>query len=826
MIILHLAWHGFLAEYHKSDSRLIRWTQCLLIFFLLTLSFTSASVQGYLKTNLENLLGADMVISRYHPLTESDRAQLEGMSQRVSQTQQFDVTLTHKTRWQHVQLKIVDDHYPLQGQLVVAESLQDEHDSVVNGPKVGELWVGSRLFTALELRVGQALNVGRREFIVSRILFHEPDRILEDHSVAMRAMVNLRSLTGNPLNVDKKQFRYLIQASPEQQAQIAQWASIQVADAKVLTRTHGHPLSLFWKRVENFIGLSAVLLFCMAAIAIDLASRRQLHTQQRKLALLSSMGMHLRSGLLMSFTQWLLGFMVALCLATALAYGAQFLIMEALQGQFSGIKPHWHWQALSQSLALIFLLLISLQAPTFIQLKHTAITHLLRPTDGKGYLLTRTAWNLLCLGILARFYSDNSVLTAMVLGAMLSTLLVMISTTWLVLSGGEKIFHSRMGLLPLTFYLMKKRLLSKATQILGFGFCCTLLLFSLMLMKDIGQTLESHRRVNDGNLIVSKADANQISAMRRWCLTAGCDIKQMRPYTRAQLIRVNGQPLSAFAQTPSESRAHLSEPIRLSWSTALPETNRIRLGRWWSSDNPRWQLISVESEVMSDMGFSLGDQLSFVIGAKTFDFEITATHEFKPGKGSMTFWFQIPETATPYLSKEANTFYMGSLELDENGWKQLPSLWQKHPTLTLLPLKEITQHFDNTLALVIKLVLGFSAIMVSLTLIVVAASVKGFEAQDHKRNGLLLSMGVEKRDCLILSFYEWLITALISGVGAIMGTWVAGLLIYESQFSLTYHPNPLWIITILLIPTVLVCVFGLFACRSSLRSSINDLLIE
>ncbi|MFS1524606.1 ABC transporter permease [Microbulbifer sp. 2304DJ12-6] len=826
MISFELAWNSFWRENSNSDSRLILTTQFLLIFFLLTLTLTSASVQHYLHDNLQNLLGSDMVISRYQPLSKTDKHWLEHQARKVSETQLFDITLTHGQRWERVQLKVVDNRYPVQGQLEIGLTPTAQHHSVEHGPKAGELWVGPRLFTKLGLELGQSVTVGKREFTVNRVLFHEPDRILEGHSaVALRAMVNRESLQGMPLNAGKKRYRYLVDAHPSQQQQISSWFLDKIPHGQIITKANSrHPLSNLWKRVENFIGLSSIILFFMAAIAIDLAGRRQLSRQQRKLALYMSMGMEMKQGASIAIGQWFLGFLLSLAAGIVFAYAASYSSLLLLQTQFPDIRPDWYWVELTRVILLVFILLFGFQLPGLIKLKKTSIVSLLQAHNESADVLARTSWNFACLAVLTVFYSDNGTLTAMTLGAMLCALIIMMLTTWLLLICGEKLTRYWSGLLPFTFFIMRKRLLSKSTQVIGFGFCCTLLLFTLMLMKDIGVTLEANRRVNDGNLVIARAEPDQLSAIHHWSKESGSRIRQIRPYTSAQLLKVNGYPLLKFSPGPSESMLNLRKPIRLSWSDQLPDNNRVVSGRWWPPESENWKQISVESEVASDLGLKLGDKLSFMVGGKIFDFSMIATHAFKPGKGSVTFWFQVPQVAVDHLQPEVA--FMGSMELPEDAWGKLSSLWRHHPTLILVPLKALTDRFDQTLALFTKLVLGFNVMIVALALVVVAASVKGFEEEERKKNGLILSMGLDKFDCLKLNIYEWIITASIAAAGAIGGNWAAGVLIYQSQFSLVYRPDPMWIASVTLATIVVVSGVGLFYYYARLQSSISDLLAE
>jgi len=825
MMYLKMSFDNFLAAYHSSDSRLIRWTQFFLMVFLMTLTLSSASIQRYLGENLRNLLGADMVISRYQPLSGDQAVDLKKLVHNFSKTQMMNITLTHQENWQRVQLKLVDDQYPVQGKVSIGRDLKGIHQQEEHGPEVGAIWLDTRLLTKLNLAIGDYLDVGTARLKVTAVIFHEPDRIMEGHSVAFRAMVHEASFAGQEVGMSKIHFRYLLDANSEQQAAISQWAQERLPDAQLLSRKGGHhPLAAFWQRVENFIGLASVLIFFMAAIALDLASRRQLDRQKYRLALCMSMGMTMRQGIVIALGQWALTVLVSIIPAILVAYAAHFLLIEQLADYFTGLQTGVHVAALLKTTMLILVLLLAFQMPGLLNLRTTSTVSLIQKQEQTYHLGARLIWNFAGLAFLAAIYSDNILLTSMTLGAMLFSILLMAFMTYIFLTAGEKVSRSMQGLLPFTFFMMKQRLLSKSTQILGIGLCATLLLFTLMLMKDFGVMLERQVRSQDGNLLITEADSSHISALEEWRRETGSEIRQLRPFVRAQLIEINQTSLEDFADQPSDSMATLAKPIRLSWSEEIPGNNRLSLGQWWQPQDPNRQQISVEREVMTDTGIKIGDKLTFHIEGQAHDFEVVAGHDFKGGAGSMTFWFQVPPAAIAEIKPEV--YYMGSMELPPAAWPKLVELWQAHPTLTLLPLKEMTERYDTSLAMVQKLVLGFSAMIILMALVVMLASVKGFEKDDQKKNGLLLSMGLDKANCVRLALYEWLITALIASSGAIGGTWVAGHLIYQSQFSMTYRPDALWIGVTLVISSILVCVLGLFFCRKSLNVSILKLLAE
>ncbi|TQV89300.1 ABC transporter permease [Aliikangiella coralliicola] len=831
--IIKLSWQLFRQQYHTSDNRLLRWIQGCLLFFLLSLSLSSVSIQTHLEKNLQQLLGADLVLSQYQPLTESQLAHANSLSTNHTLVQLLGLTLTNGEKWQKVKLKLVGDNYPLQGNLTVSDTLSGETIAARSGPRPGEIWVDARLFSSLELSIGQSISIAEKPFRVTRIIHHEPDKLLEGHgAVSMRAMIHADEIGLFDEEVSElgsgkateAQYRYLFETNSAHHQSFLTWTKKELPGAQVVHRGGGHPLALFWQRTENFLGLASVLLFLMAAIAIDLTGRRQLINQKRFVALCLSMGISRTQGITLAVLQWFIGFILLLIPALILASITQVFIIGELQAQFPELSSQWQWLPIMKTIVLLLALLAIFQIPGWMELSHVSVPQLIRQQSNKRSNWIRFFWSILSITGLAVFYSDNGLLTGFVLGAMLATLLLMMSLTWILLMVGEKVTQRRQGLLPFTFFIMKQRLLSKSVQILGVGLCVTLLLFTLVLMKDMGNAMQGYVRHHDGNLMITRAQAHQVENIKQWAKQTGSQMRQLKPYLHGQVVKINGASLSEHTTKPSDSMAALKARVRLHWSAQVPANNQLQSGQWWTQNTENWNQVSVEEEVMTDIGLKLGDRLSFLVEGKVYDFVIKATHVYKPGNGSITFWFQVPPEAIKHI--DANQYYMGSMELPENAWPELSKLWQQNPRVYLLPIREMTERFDNILAIITKLVTFFSAMIIFMAVLVITASVKGYEVDDRKKNGLLLSFGLPKSSCVRLSLYEWLITALIAAIGAIVGTWLAGELIYQSQFSMNYVPDVLWLSVALVITTVLVCCAGLISSRASLNASIQQLVAQ
>ena len=813
--------NGF-GDLKGGDGRISMATQTALLFFLLTLTLTSASIQSYLADNLDQMLGSDLVIESHSPLTKGDEAAFNSLAAGLSVTQLADITLTHKDEWARVQLKLVDDAYPLQGDLQIGDTPAAKQRAVSRGPRVGEIWIDSRLAIKLGTQVGNILTIGGTDLRVSAILFHEPDRIMEGHSMALRAMAHSKSLEGASIKSSKGHTRYLVTADENQQQAIEARARETLPGASVIKKLGGqHPLASFWQRTENFLGLASVILFFMGAVALDMTNRRWLAKMRYRLAIYASFGTRTGTTMLMALGEWLVGFILSIALASTLAIFAYGLIVAELQGYFPGLRASWHAAPALKTVGLFFLLLLALQVPSFIQLSRASLLSLIRNPSESSYVWHRLFWSITSVTLLAAAYSDNMLLTGMTLTAIAVALALMVTLTWTVIRLGDLWGRQRAGLLPFAFFMMRQRLFAKSAQVMGLGLCGLLLLFSLMLMRDLGTTMEGYGRSHDGNLMIAEAQTDQIDAIHRWAKETGSSVRALRPFVSAQLVSVNGKIL-ADMQKPSDTLTTLKDPIRLSWTDDMPRNNRLVGGNWWPAGTDNWQQISAEPEVMTDMGFSYGDRLTYQIGGKSYDFTLVASHAYQPGAGSITFWFQVPLSARPNI--DAPTRYMGSMELPQTAWDALAGLWQQYPTLSLVPLQELTERFDRTLGIVKKVTSGYAAMVLLLALFVLAASVSGFSADDRQKNGLLMGMGLRDTDCLRLNFYDWGVTALIAATGAVAGTWSAGLLIYRAQFNLTYNPDILWVAGIVVAMVATVCLVGYLACRQSLKVSVRNLM--
>jgi predicted lysophospholipase L1 biosynthesis ABC-type transport system permease subunit len=821
---MQLAWHYFVQEYRQPHQRLLRWVQAILMVFIVTLTLSSNTIQQYLQGNLQNLLGADAVLTQKDKLTNKQLKSLVSLSDNLVNTLQINTTLTFNGKWQNAKLKAVGDDYPLQGQLLTSTSLKNPATVTNGGPKAGNIWLDSRLLASLTLSMGDTINLAEQTLVVSRVLIHEPDRLMEGHNVAMRAIINIADMEKLAFPTDLIQYRYLVSASKSQVQQLINWQQEQLPAAQIHHKQGAHPLALFWQRTENFLGLASIILFFMAAIAIEQIAQVHLKKEQYFSAICMSLGASKATGLQLSLFKWLINILMLIPVVAILSSVFHWLVVNWLSGTFAEITWQLDIWLTVKTIATSALLFAVFHSPIWLTLCQTSVSKLFHQNQKSISLGLVKISAVVVLILVAVTYSDNGLLTLMLVSSILITILLMVIISWSVLTLGEKTTQQFSGLIPFTLFMMKQRLLSKSTQILGIGLSTFLLLFTLMFLKDLGNTMVSYQRTHDGNVMVSQASQSQMTAIKQWSKDNDINLRQSKPYFYAKVVKINGLTLSKFATKPSDSLATLSKSIRLHWSETIPKNNYLVQGKWWQENTENWQQISLEEEVMTDLGLTLGDKLTFIIHQQSFTFTITASHAFKSGAGSITFWTQMPQTAIQHIN--APQYNMASLELKDEQWPLLSQLWQKHPTIRMVSLQELTKQFDDILAMITKVISGFAAMIILLAIIVILSSINALEGKEKKKNSVIMSFVFLKSTCLHLNIIEWVITALIIAMGAIAGTYITGMLIYQSQFSLTYQPNFLTLFMTLIIILSTVTLLGIYASRHSLKSSVKQLMAD
>lgn len=858
-------------------------TLWMLGFYLCLTSLAGQAVAQYLQQNLQQLLGADSVLVAPAPLTDTERQYLVAHSQAFTEVRQFSLTLVHQTRTARLDLKAVGAGYPLLGALQISRQGGDHTPSnaaqppgtslrqsaghslgnaaentagnalglagepATQGPVPGEIWLDPRAISALNVTLGEQLQVGPIRLRLTAVLLAEPDRLFDLAYQQPRAMLHLADLatfeqSSQGKQVQPQRWRYLLRHDERQQRQLAAFAAARVDWQYLSKQNSNHPLSALWLRVQKFAGLMAVLLLLLGAVTLDVIGKKLWPAQQYSLAVCQASGLSQIQAQLTALTWCLLPALLSLGLAALLAVICLHLLSVWLQPWLLGITPVWQWQQLASVLGGALLLLMLLQLPLWLRLSYTRLADLLRqPPPGRLQQAIRVGAPLLAMLLLTGLYADNWRLAGMLMAVLAGTVLGLLLTSWLTLWAGEQLTRRHSGLWAVCFYTMRQRLALKSAQMIGIGLSLLLLLSSVRLGDDLLQLFEQVAASQDGDLLIDRASVAQRQALEQWVLSqqrsAGpsapaASIKRLQPFLDARLLAINGRALPQTGLPPSNSLRQLADGVRLHYAAAVPANNRLVAGQWqpvtaeqaigWWQAAQAWP-VSVEDEVATDLALTLGDRLTLQLGEQQFTVLVNSLHQLKAGSGLMTFWFVLQGEPPPALT--AQRFYMGSAEVSPQALTALSHLWQQYPTLSLQPLAALKQRLAQFSHLGQAVILVFGTLIALLHSVLILATIQSVAAEDRKRNALLLSVGVSNRRLLQLISLEWLLTALLPLLSGAIGTVYLTSMLYQ-QLGMHYQPDWLWLSSELLLSVLAIAAAGVWLCRRQLQVSVRLLLQE
>ena len=108
---------------------------------------------------------------------------------------------------QLVSVKAASNNYPLRGQLKSAPAPYAPEQTGA-GPRPGEAWAEPRLFAALDLAVGDSIEVGAKSLRLSRVLTYLPDEAGDFYSLTPHVLMHLDDLPATGVVQPGSRVRY------------------------------------------------------------------------------------------------------------------------------------------------------------------------------------------------------------------------------------------------------------------------------------------------------------------------------------------------------------------------------------------------------------------------------------------------------------------------------------------------------------------------------------------------------------------------------------------------------------------------------------------
>ncbi len=805
----------------------------LAIVTLVGLNSFGTSINRTLLRDAQELLAADAVIDSSYPFSEplvNTLADLDARNQ-VDYTQLtglFTVArLPSETDSLLVDLKAVEPAYPFYGEAVLASGR-----ALHNVLQPGTVVVEQLILDRLGLQIGDSLRLGDATLAIGDVLVSEPDRPVNFFAFGPRVMLAADDLPRLNLiregsNVD---YRMLVRvnegASLEQVTATLDEAADPVLEDVENYRTRDSALQRFFDNLLFFLSLVAIFTLLLAGIGIQSALTAFLRERDSTIAIVKTLGATSR----FVTTNFLIVIALLALVGTALGLvgGVAFQrLFPLLLGDFLPpdveitVSPRVIAESLLLSAVVVaiftFLPVDRLKElrPSFILRKETVPT----PRDATFYGI---------LALLVLFFAslvlwqlgDLERTGWFVLGA-LGVVLISWLVTEAVLFGLRRAQIQPLAVRQALRGLFRPR---NATRAIIVTLSASLaVIFTIYLIEqNLDAAFVQSFPEDAPNVFFLDIQPDQREDFAA-ALAAeipddlGDEFDQQAEYVpivRGQIAAINGEPLDIEAEEAREGD-DLARPRIFTYGEELPDTETLRSGDALFDDAVAGAQVSVLDNIFSLRRFEVGETITFRVQGIPLEATITSirTQQGESVGPPFDFLFR-PED----LAAAPQTIFAAARLPEAQIAPLQNSLVAQFPNVSIINATEAVTAFADVARQLSQIVRVLSALSVAAGVLIIVSSVYATRLARVQEAAYFKVLGAKSRFVLRVFAYENLLMGLVAAVVALLLSQVGSWILTVNVFELTYQPQLIASVVLVVMTVALVMAVGLLASVPILRS--------
>lgn len=748
-----------------------------------SLGFFANSVQSALDNDIASYLGAPMVVRSEQSLPLGSFA-LKGIEQPVV-TASFTTGAISSNGYQSVSLKGVGGGYPLQGELIIRTSEGGEQNLTASSLDSGSVWLDKRAIDQLAVEVGQQIQIGSARLKVTGILIHEPDRLTQLQHTLPRAMVSLETLalTGVGIDNNRGEHRVLIKAEKATLRQLEERLAGSVTQKyEVLKPGKGtHPFSRISLRAERLLNVILVLILLLCGGAAATLSDHSVRNYAMPAAVLRCMGVNRRAVAWALCCQLVVVALVMSLVGCVLGWLIQPLLVSIMQPHMTLKVAEVTLRDLLGPISIGLVTVIAFVVPKLQRLGSISVTGVLRGHTEKTrrFYLTTACASTVVIGMLW-FSSDNLELTLMLVIAVALMIMLSIGFGWCLSKVSAQMHRFFRGPTKVAIRSIGRSPCRHTTSLASVSIAMMAVLLTVTLRGSFLDVFQIQSLDIDGNYIYTGLPETHRDNFTSMVESARAEVKGSYPTVSAKLVKINGVQIDDALSKESDTREETRSKVRLSWADQLPENNRLLKGKWPSLGS---NAVSVEYEVMSDLGLELGDELGFQIGASTLDATITSQREYKGGSSRMMFWFMFAPDALARFEQH----YMGGILVDDHSQVVLSEIANTFPQVRITSLERQVAGIRAMMVVLTRLMNTVLILLLAGALMVIIATSFVSASNRQTQSTLMRAIGLRRAQCYVMNMTEQLVVGLVACLVGMFGVQLIGGLMFQNLFALSYE---------------------------------------
>lgn len=812
----------------RSLGRELRAGEFTVLVAAITVAVTAITAVGFftdrvgsaIRGQASAILAADLVVRSPAPIDPAFLEEAKELGLRTAEAVAFpSVVLVGEEQSSLATIEGVTYGYPLRGEIKTSTEMFGATEVVTDVPMIGEAWAEPGLLGKLGVEVGAVVQVGTRELKITRVLEYQPNQNPGFANLAPSLLVNIADVAVMDVVRPGSRVTFRQLFAGDEKVILAFRKSIAPRlDSEAAIRDlkdAGEQINAAIDRAQRFLALASLVTVVLAAVATAMAARLYAFRHLDTVALIKSIGGTQRFIERTSMVQLVAIILGTTLIGSVIGYGAQEVLARLSSGVLKvelplpSVTPAWLGALTSATVVLGFVL------PHLWQLKRTSPIRVLRRDLPPPALSTAATYALAVAALIGMIYAivRDLALVGFVVGGLLGLALVAGLAGWALVAlvtrfRGAAGVAWRYGLANIS-----RRGAESVIQIVGFGLGLMVLLLLTVVRSDL---LGAWRRTippDAPNYFLINIAPETWPAMDRFIREKIGTEPTSLPFIRGRLTAINGTPVGDMKFGNMQGENFVRREQNITWTGALPESNRIRSGRWWGEDYSGEPQMSLEEDVARGLGVEVGDSMTFNVGGEEFTAPVTSIRYIEWDSFAPNFYLML----SPGLAAELPQTYIASFHVPPERRRMLNGLVREFPGVTVFDLEAILTQVRMVVdraSLSVQYVFLFTllaGVMVLLAAVQVTREERRFES------AILHALGADRRTILQGVAVEFTALGGLAGALGALGATVIGLVLAQRVFDLDYTVSPvLWPVG-LLVGSVLVGLTGTLATRKAVN---------
>ncbi|QCU72742.1 FtsX-like permease family protein [Luteimonas yindakuii] len=787
-----LAWIQFRRDLAAGEVRIMLAALVLAVLAVTAVGFVTDRAERALAQQANRLLGGDAILRSDAPIDDSVREAARAAGLRQTATVALDSMIRVGDDLRLGDLSAIGEGYPLRGAFRLVDAAGGAERDAAGIPEPGSVWLSRAGADTLDARVGDTVVLGEASFRLAALVAQEPDASIDYFNVAPKVFLNLADLPATGLVQEGSRIRYRLVVAGDT-------AAVEgFADGVRDTLGRGQRLETIQDarpevrsgldRAGRFLGLAALVSVVLAAVAVAMAARRHSERHLSGAAVMRCLGASQRTLVGIHVGELVLLGVLASAIGIALAFALQWFVGGWIARELELDLPAATVLPALQGLGVGLVVLLAFGAPPVLALRRVPALRVIRrdldPVEPTALVVAVTGFA--GLGALLWWKAGSADLAGAMLAGIAATLAVLALIAWALIVVVRRLRGRLRGGLRYGLANVSRRAGTSIAQVSALGLGLMALLLLTFVRTDLLDRWQLQLSETAPNRFIVNVQPPQLDPVRAFMAERGLDAPELFPMVRARFIARNGEAVTTqtYADEDGQTRRRAEREFNLSTVAALRDDNRVVDGRIWAADATAPE-FSVEENFARQLGWQVGDRITFDIAGRTVEAPITSLRtidweSFRPN----FFVLASPGTLDGFPAS-----HITAVSVPADDVRFTADLVGAFPNLSVIDIDAVLAQVRTTadqVSVVVQAVFWFS--MVAGVLVLLAA-VSASQDERLLEGGVMRVLGASRRQLRSAQASEFAAIGLLSGLVAAIAASVLSGVVATRVFDLPWQPN-------------------------------------